>query len=136
MDIHKLITIDQPHNTFPQALYKILNAGHTWIEWNTDGSKIRYNDPGRLIRELQTLGFKAQDSASLSKNFNDYSFNRLSDARKSRYDPYKSTWTVFCHAEFLRHDPDRANAIQRRRARRTRPYSKKSSPCSDDSIWD
>ncbi|KAJ2518478.1 hypothetical protein H4217_003305 [Coemansia sp. RSA 1939] len=125
MDIYKLITLNQP----------ILEEGHTWIEWNTEGTKIRYNDPERLMRELQTLGFKAQDSASLSKNFNDYGFKRLSDARKSRYDPWRSNWTMFAHQSFLRNDADSSNNIQRRRARRPRASSKKSSPCSDDSVW-
>ncbi|KAJ2758003.1 hypothetical protein H4S06_002906 [Coemansia sp. BCRC 34490] len=116
-------------------LCRILEEGHTWIEWNTEGTKIRYNDPERLMRELQTLGFKAQDSASLSKNFNDYGFKRLSDARKSRYDPWRSNWTMFAHQSFLRNDADSSNNIQRRRARRPRASSKKSSPCSDDSVW-
>ncbi|KAJ2675460.1 hypothetical protein GGI25_003968 [Coemansia spiralis] len=132
MDIYKLITLNQPYATFPQALY---NEGHPWIEWNKDGTKIRYNDPDRLMRELQALGFKAQDSASLSKNFNDYGFKRLSDARKSRYDPWRSNWTVFAHQNFLREHPESANGIQRRRSRRPRSQSKKSSPCSDDSSW-
>ncbi|KAJ1800200.1 hypothetical protein LPJ59_001268 [Coemansia sp. RSA 2399] len=135
MDIYKLITLNQPYTTFPQALYKILKEGHCWIEWNKEGTKIRYNDPERLMRELQTLGFKAQDSASLSKNFNDYGFKRLSDARKSRYDPYRSNWTVFAHQSFLRSDFDSSNNIQRRRARRPRVPAKKSSPCSDDGAW-
>ncbi|KAJ2718164.1 hypothetical protein GGI07_005867 [Coemansia sp. Benny D115] len=135
MDVYKIITLNQPYATFPQALYKILSEGHSWIEWNPDGTKIRYNNPERLMRELQALGFKAQDSASLSKNFNDYGFKRLSDARKSRYDPWRSNWTVFAHQCFLRSDAASSNAIQRRRARRPRSQPKKSSPCSDDSIW-
>ncbi|KAJ2539719.1 hypothetical protein GGF49_005019, partial [Coemansia sp. RSA 1853] len=134
MDICKLITLNQPCATFPQALYRILGEGHTWIEWNKDGTKLRYNDPERLMRELQALGFKAQDAASLSKNFNDYGFKRLSDARKSRYDPWRSNWTIFSHQQFLRLDQDGANSIQRRRARRPRSHVKKASPMSDDSI--
>ncbi|KAJ2766846.1 hypothetical protein IWQ57_004196, partial [Coemansia nantahalensis] len=120
MDISKLITPSQPCATFPQALYRILGDGHSWIEWNPEGTKIRYNEPERLIRELQALGFKAQDSASLSKNFNDYGFKRLSDARKSRYDPWRSSWTIFAHQCFLRDDHESSNAIQRRRIRRPR----------------
>ncbi|KAJ1942148.1 hypothetical protein FBU59_003285 [Linderina macrospora] len=135
MDIYKLITLNQPFATFPQALYRILEDGHSWIEWNPDGTKIRYNDPERLMRELQALGFKAQDSASLSKNFNDYGFKRLSDARKSRYDPYRTSWTVFAHSSFLRHDREKCNSIQRRRAHRQRSHHKKSSPMSDELIW-
>ncbi|KAJ2776836.1 hypothetical protein H4R18_005466 [Coemansia javaensis] len=135
MDIHKLITLSQPCATFPQALFRILSEGHLWIEWNRDGTKIRYNDPERLMRELQALGFKAQDSASLSKNFNDYGFKRLSDARKSRYDPRRNSWTVFAHQYFTRNDSESANAIQRRRIRRPRGHAKKSSPESDEGTW-
>ncbi|KAJ1959434.1 hypothetical protein GGI12_004341 [Dipsacomyces acuminosporus] len=135
MDIHKLITYNQPFASFPQALYKILSEGHVWIEWNPEGTKIRYNDPDRLMRELQALGFKAQDSASLSKNFNDYGFKRLSDARKSRYDPWRSTWTVFAHPSFVRGNPESVSAIQRRRARRPRTHQKKSSSPPEEAIW-
>ncbi|KAI9472573.1 hypothetical protein LPJ78_004662 [Coemansia sp. RSA 989] len=135
MDIHKLITLSQPCTTFPQALYKILSEGHTWIEWSKDGTKLRYNDPERLMRELQALGFKAQDAASLSKNFNDYGFKRLSDARKSRYDPWRSNWTIFTHQNFVRHNSESASSIQRRRARRPRSAIKKDSPVSDDAFW-
>ncbi|KAJ1729929.1 hypothetical protein LPJ61_003289, partial [Coemansia biformis] len=132
MDVHKLITLRQPCATFPQALYKILSESHPWIEWNKDGTKIRYNDPERFMRELQALGFKAQDSASLSKNFNDYGFKRLSDARKTRFDPRRGTWTIFAHQCFLRHDCESSNAIQRRRIRRPRSHPKNSSPESDE----
>ncbi|PIA17530.1 hypothetical protein COEREDRAFT_80522 [Coemansia reversa NRRL 1564] len=135
MDIHKIITLEQPCVTFPQALYRILAEGHTWIEWNRDGTRFRYNDPDRLMRELQSLGFKAQDSASLSKNFNDYGFKRLSDARKSRYDPWRTNWTVFAHQFFLLHDRESSDAIQRRRIRRPRNQIKKASPASDECIW-
>ncbi|KAJ2849134.1 hypothetical protein IWW36_002849 [Coemansia brasiliensis] len=113
----------------------ILNEGHTWIEWSKDGTKLRYNDPERLMRELQALGFKAQDAASLSKNFNDYGFKRLSDARKSRYDPWRSNWTIFTHQNFVRNNSESATNIQRRRARRPRSSIKKDSPVSDDAFW-
>ncbi|KAJ2487019.1 hypothetical protein IWW37_005404 [Coemansia sp. RSA 2050] len=135
MDIRRLLNADTPCITFPQALYKIMSEGHTWIEWNRDGTKLRYNDPTRLMRELQGMGFKAQDLASLNKNFNDYGFIRLSDARKSRYDTSKHTWTIFTHLFFLRGDEEAVNSIRRRRVRRTRTSSKKSSPCSDDEPW-
>ncbi|KAJ2331708.1 hypothetical protein GGI00_003131 [Coemansia sp. RSA 2681] len=135
MDIWRLINIDQPYATFPQALYKILGEGHAWIEWSKDGTKLRYNDPIRLMRELQGLGFKAQDLASLNKNFNDYNFKRLSDARKSRYESSKCTWTIFAHANFARGNVDAVNNIRRRRVLRSRTSSKKSSPCSDDESW-
>ncbi|KAJ2158332.1 hypothetical protein GGF46_003859 [Coemansia sp. RSA 552] len=136
MDIQKLLSHSQPCATFPQALYKILSEGHPFIQWNKDGDKLRYNDPERLMRELQALGFKAQDAASLSKNFNDYGFKRLSDARKSRYDPQRTTWTVFAHQCFLRHNEEGANAIQRRRSRRPRAHAKKSSLLvADETNW-
>ncbi|KAJ2005900.1 hypothetical protein GGI02_003084 [Coemansia sp. RSA 2322] len=135
MDIWRLVNTEQPHSSFPQALYKILGEGHSWIEWSKDGTKLRYNDPTRLMNELHVLGFKAQDLASLNKNFNDYGFKRLSDARRSRYDPCKNTWTVFAHASFLQHDEDAINNIRRRRVRRSRVSSKKSTPSSDDEFW-
>ncbi|KAJ2882627.1 hypothetical protein IWW38_005635, partial [Coemansia aciculifera] len=131
MDIWKLVNADQPYSTFPQALYKILEEGHSWLEWSKDGTKLRYNDPIRLMRELQVLGFKAQDLASLNKNFNDYGFKRLSDARKSRYEASKSAWTIFSHTDFVRGNEKTVNNIRRRRVFRTRSVSTKSSPCSD-----
>ncbi|KAJ2019166.1 hypothetical protein GGI01_000955 [Coemansia sp. RSA 376] len=135
MDIRRLVNIDLPCITFPQALYKIMGEGHSWIEWNKDGTKLRYNDPNRLMRELQGMGFKAQDLASLNKNFNDYGFLRLSDARKSRYDPCKHAWTIFTHMYFSRGAEEAVSSIRRRRVRRTRTSSKKSSPCSDEELW-
>ncbi|KAJ2692627.1 hypothetical protein H4R19_006119 [Coemansia spiralis] len=135
MDIDKIVTRNLPCPSFPKALYKILRDGHLWIEWNKDGTKIRYNNPERLILELQALGFRAQDSGSLSKNFNDYGFKRLSDARKSRYDPLRSTWTIFAHENFLRDDKQSSNLMRRRRIRRPRAYVKTASPESDDAAW-
>lgn len=138
MDICKLINHLGVSRTFPQALYDILENGNEWIQWNRDGDKFRYNDPDRLTQELQHLGFKARDSASLSKNFNDYQFKRLSDARKNRYSSSRTNWTVFAHPYFVRNKSYMLHLIRRRPTHRTRKPGKKStSPMSssEDSDW-
>ncbi|KAJ1920961.1 hypothetical protein H4219_001014 [Mycoemilia scoparia] len=103
---------------FPEALFAVLEdaKNYSWIRWDPDGKSFRFNNYDNLLEALTRYGVRARMKPSVSKNLNDYQFQRLSDARKRKRSPDSVMWHVWKHPEFQRDRLDLIKNMVRRKS--------------------
>ncbi|KAI8322013.1 hypothetical protein GQ54DRAFT_243785, partial [Martensiomyces pterosporus] len=102
---------------FPEALYNVVSDpfNSCGAMWNQNGTAFRYRDEHQLLVELQAQGIKARKDASISKNLNDFRFQRHSDGRRRKQDDdAEDCWTVFSHSVFRRGNIDGVREMRRK----------------------
>ncbi|KAJ2760309.1 Heat shock transcription factor, partial [Coemansia nantahalensis] len=95
----------------------------SWIQWVPGKPQFRVCDRKRFLKALKAHGLKATRYASVSKNFRDYGFKALTDARRRIASADGKVWEVYHNENFRDGRYDLLQEMQR-----CRPGDKTGSP--------